>query len=108
MTAPVVAAVGETAATTAAGGAASTGGASAKAAGGVAAGAAAGRGDESSPSSSPRSAVARYTETGAGVVLGILFWGWVALPFLRGGMTEVRNLWRAKWLNKGPDGEWLP
>lgn len=50
----------------------------------------------------------RPTSTAAGVVLGLLAWGWVALPLLRGGPTEVRNTLRAKFFNKGPDGRWLP
>lgn len=50
----------------------------------------------------------RPTSTAAGVVLGLLAWGWIALPLLRGGPTEVRNTLRAKFFNKGPDGKWLP
>lgn len=52
--------------------------------------------------------VSSAAETGAGVVLAVLFWGWVALPFLRGRMPEVKAVWRAKWLNQAPDGTWLP
>ena len=44
----------------------------------------------------------------AGFVLGLLFWGWVILPLVHGGPTEVRNVIRAKFLNKAPDGSWLP
>lgn len=47
-------------------------------------------------------------DDGAGVVLGLLFWCWVALPYLRGGMPELRRVLAAKFLNKGPDGSWLP
>lgn len=47
-------------------------------------------------------------ESGAGFVLGVLAWVWVGLPFLRGGRTEVRNVLRAKFFNKGADGSWLP
>lgn len=47
-------------------------------------------------------------QSAAGVIVGFLFWGWIALPLLRGGPTEVRDLLRAKFLNKGPRGEWLP
>jgi hypothetical protein len=43
-----------------------------------------------------------------GFMLGLIFWGWVALPFLRGGTGGVKDTWRAKFLNKGPDGKWLP
>jgi len=47
--------------------------------------------------------------TGAGFILGLLFWTWVALPFLNnGGVTGVKNQLRAKFLNKAPDGSWLP
>ncbi len=48
------------------------------------------------------------TETGAGVILALMFWTWVALPFLKSGPTGVRNVLRAKWFNKAPDGTWLP
>lgn len=44
----------------------------------------------------------------AGFALALLFWGWVALPMIRGGPTEVRNVLRAKFINKGPDGRPLP
>jgi hypothetical protein len=45
---------------------------------------------------------------GAGVMLGILLWGWVVLPFFRNGPTEVKRVWKAKFLNKAPDGSALP
>lgn len=54
--------------------------------------------------------------TGAGFVLGILVWTWVVLPFLgvpksvhggKSGVEEVRNVLRAKFFNKGPDGNWI-
>lgn len=41
-------------------------------------------------------------------MLGLLFWGWVALPFIRGGPTEVKRVLKAKFLNKAGDGSWLP
>lgn len=44
----------------------------------------------------------------AGFVLAALAWGWFILPFLRGGPGEVRNVLRAKFLNKGPNGQALP
>lgn len=44
----------------------------------------------------------------AGFLLGLLIWGWVVLPFLKSGTTGVKDVWRAKFLNKGPDGSWLP
>lgn len=43
-----------------------------------------------------------------GFILGLLVYGWVALPLLTGGPTAVKNVWRAKFFNKGPKGEWLP
>jgi len=45
---------------------------------------------------------------GAGVVLGFLAWVWVVLPYLNGGTAGVRNVLRAKFTNKGPDGSDLP
>jgi len=50
----------------------------------------------------------QLVDGGAGVVLAFLFWGWVGLPFLRGGPAEVKKMLRAKWLNQAPDGTWLP
>lgn len=50
---------------------------------------------------------------GGGFLLGVLFWGWIVLPFLGqgghgpGGVTGVRNMLRAKFFNKGADGAWL-
>lgn len=44
----------------------------------------------------------------AGFLLALLFWGWVALPFLQGGPAAVKDVIRAKFVNKGPDGSWLP
>ena len=49
-----------------------------------------------------------HVETGAGFVLGALFWAWVGLPFLKGGPSQVRDVLRAKFCNRGPDGGWLP
>jgi hypothetical protein len=45
---------------------------------------------------------------GAGFVLGLMVWGWVALPFLKGGPSEVKKVLMAKFLNKAPNGAWLP
>lgn len=57
-------------------------------------------------------ATAEPVETGAAFVLGLLFWGWVGLPFLKagpaGGPKAVRDVLRAKFFNKGSDGAWLP
>jgi hypothetical protein len=59
-------------------------------------------------------AAGRSADSGAGVLLGIM--AWVAtMAYLdtssgkgRGGVTGVRDLIRAKFLNKGQAGEWLP
>lgn len=71
-----------------------------------------GRGSEGPTGSSwsfPRLPSAGSTvETGAGFLLGLFLWAWVGLPYLRGGTTEVKNVLRAKFVNKGPDGKWLP
>lgn len=50
----------------------------------------------------------RAADQGAGVILGMLLWGWIVLPLLKGGPREVRNVIRAKFLNKAADGSWLP
>jgi hypothetical protein len=46
--------------------------------------------------------------SGAGFILAVLFWSWVALPFLKKGPAGVRNTLKAKFTNKAPDGSWLP
>jgi hypothetical protein len=46
-------------------------------------------------------------DEGAGFVLGLLVWGWVVLPFLKHGPKGVKDVLRAKFLNKAPDGSWL-
>ncbi len=51
---------------------------------------------------------AGMVDQGAGFVLGLLFWGWVGLPFLRGGPAEVKKTLLAKFFNKAPDGSELP
>jgi len=43
-----------------------------------------------------------------GFMLALMFWTWVALPFLQNGPTGVRNTLRAKFFNKAADGSWLP
>lgn len=48
------------------------------------------------------------TETAGGFVLGLLFWAWIVLPYLKGGPAEVRKTIKAKFTNKAPDGSWLP
>lgn len=47
-------------------------------------------------------------DTGAGFLLGLLVWGWVVLPFVQGGPAQVKKVLYAKFLNKTPDGKWLP
>jgi hypothetical protein len=47
-------------------------------------------------------------QDGAGWVLGILLWGWVVLPFLKGGPGQVKRTLMAKFLNKAADGSPLP
>ncbi|HEX6869895.1 MAG TPA: hypothetical protein VF163_02250 [Micromonosporaceae bacterium] len=44
----------------------------------------------------------------AGVVLAALVWGWVVLPLVTGGPAKVKAVLRAKFVNRGPGGEWLP
>jgi hypothetical protein len=44
----------------------------------------------------------------AGFVLGLFLWGWVILPFLKDGVSGVKAVMTAKFLNKTPDGKWLP
>lgn len=57
----------------------------------------------------PRLPAASSTvSTGAGFLLGLLFWSWIGLPMLKGGPTEVRKVLAAKFVNKTPDGKWLP
>ena len=51
---------------------------------------------------------AAAVDNGAGFILALMFWGWVALPFLRSGPAGVRNTLRAKFFNKAADGSWLP
>ena len=44
----------------------------------------------------------------AAYLLAFMAWVWVGAPLLRGGPTEVRKVWYAKWLNRTPDGKALP
>ncbi len=44
----------------------------------------------------------------SGFLLALLLWGWVVLPFLQNGPTGVKNVLRAKFVNKAADGSWLP
>jgi hypothetical protein len=60
------------------------------------------------PARGAAASVTTAVDGGAGVLLGLLLWGWVVMPFLRGGQTEVKKVLMAKFLNKTPDGRWLP
>jgi hypothetical protein len=55
-----------------------------------------------------RGSIGSPVQTGAGFILGLLFWGWIILPLIRGGPPEVRKTIKAKFTNKAPDGSWLP
>jgi hypothetical protein len=50
----------------------------------------------------------QWANTGAGFVLALMFWTWVALPFLRSGPPGVKAMIKAKFTNKAPNGSWLP
>lgn len=41
-------------------------------------------------------------------ILGVLAYAWVVLPLIQGGPSRVKDVWRAKWLNRGPKGQVLP
>ena len=61
----------------------------------------------------------RISGDATGAVLALLLWGWVVLPYLgvtftsqgkqtsTSGVAGIKDVWRAKFLNKGPDGSWL-
>lgn len=54
----------------------------------------------------------RVDTDATGFVLALMFWGWVVLPVLKAdspadGPRAVANVLRAKFFNKGPNGEWL-
>lgn len=55
-----------------------------------------------------RTNVSSTVDNGAGFLLAVLVWGWVVMPFLRGGKNEVANVLRAKFVNQAADGSWLP
>jgi hypothetical protein len=38
----------------------------------------------------------------------VLLFGWVVMPFVQGGPSKVKALFKAKFTNKAPDGSWLP
>jgi hypothetical protein len=47
------------------------------------------------------------TNAAAGFILGLLLWGWVGLPLVKGGPNLVKDTLRAKFFNKAPDGSYL-
>jgi hypothetical protein len=49
-----------------------------------------------------------FVNEGAGVLLAVVAWGWLVMPFLVGGMPRVRQVLKAKFLNRAADGSWLP
>jgi len=60
------------------------------------------------PAASSPSRPARVATEGAGFLLALFVWGWVIMPLIHAGPTGVRDMLRAKFLNKAPDGSWLP
>ena len=54
----------------------------------------------------PKPSGGTVASDGAGIILGFLIWVWVVLPFFNG--KGARNVLRAKFTNKGPDGKVLP
>jgi len=46
--------------------------------------------------------------SGAGVILAVIVWSWIGLPLLTGGPAAVKAQLMAKFLNRSPDGKWLP
>jgi hypothetical protein len=64
------------------------------------------RSSTSSPGSS--ASVGGVTVADAsGFMLALVAWCWIGLPYLKGGPVAVKDVWRAKFLNKGPDGQEL-
>jgi hypothetical protein len=47
-------------------------------------------------------------QDGAGWVLGLLVWGLIVMPFMKGGPARVKQTLMAKFLNKAADGSRLP
>lgn len=52
----------------------------------------------------PSLTISPAAQTGSGFLLGLFLWGWVGLPYLRGGGSEVRRTLAAKFLNKTSQG----
>ena len=55
-----------------------------------------------------RAVAAGGVQNGAGFLLALVVWGWVVMPFIQGGPAAVRDVIRAKFINRGADGSWLP
>jgi hypothetical protein len=43
----------------------------------------------------------------SGLILGLLLWGWVIVPYLKGGQAGTKAVLLAKFFNKAPDGSYL-
>jgi hypothetical protein len=43
----------------------------------------------------------------SGLILGLMLWGWLVMPFLENGVPGVKKVLMAKFLNKKPDGSFL-
>lgn len=56
----------------------------------------------------PPASVSQAADDASGVLLAFILWGWIVLPFLKNGAGGVKDVLRAKFFNKAPDGSWLP
>lgn len=61
------------------------------------------------PSRSPLSRIGSggAVDNGAGLVLAFFAWVWIGLPFTKGGVKQVRDVLRAKFMNQNDQKEWL-
>jgi hypothetical protein len=64
------------------------------------------------PSGTPSGININLPQSGAAhdaswAVLAFLTWGWIVMPFLKGGPGEVKKVLMAKFLNKRPDGSYF-
>jgi hypothetical protein len=83
------------------------------AAGGGSAGSSSGTAGSSSAAPSPGWSPSLPTSggvvsDGASVALTLLVWCWFVLPWITGGPKKVKAVLMAKFLNRKPDGSWLP
>lgn len=64
------------------------------------------------PPPAPRSAPSRggggVVDDGATVILVLITWAYFVLPFIVGGKSRVKAVLMAKFLNRAPDGSFLP